>query len=89
MKRKHTVLAALWCLLNTKGYPQCVLRAVALGDDTDTIAAVAGPLVGLWYGSKQIPAVWELKTAKYEEIKEKTKQFYTVCMGMQHEESFY
>ena len=29
------------------------------------------------------------ETAKYEEIKEKTKQFYTVCMGMQHEESFY
>ena len=48
----HTLQAALWCLLNTKGYAQCVLRAVDLGRDTDTTAAVAGALAGLWYGSK-------------------------------------
>ena len=66
-------------------YPQCVLRAVDLGCDTDTTAAVAGALAGLWYGSKQIPAVWELKTAKYEEIKERTKRFYAACTNTQCE----
>lgn len=81
----HTLQASLWCLLNTKGYPQCVLRAVDLGRDTDTTAAVAGALAGLWYGSKQIPAVWELKTAKYEEIKERTKRFYAACTNTQCE----
>ena len=65
--------------------PACVLRAVDLGRDTDTTAAVAGALAGLWYGSKQIPAVWELKTAKYEEIKERTKRFYAACTNTQCE----
>lgn len=81
----HTLQAALWCLLNTKGYPQCVLRAVDLGDDTDTTAAVAGALAGIWYGAKHIPAVWELKTAKCEEIKARIKRFYVACIDTQCE----
>ena len=44
----HTLQAALWCLLTTKSYDQCVLKAVNLGEDTDTTAAVAGALAGLW-----------------------------------------
>lgn len=46
----HTLAAALWCLLNTDCYAECVLKAVNLGEDTDTTAAVAGGLAGLWYG---------------------------------------
>ncbi|MBQ3078234.1 MAG: ADP-ribosylglycohydrolase family protein, partial [Clostridia bacterium] len=50
--------SALWCLLNTESYRDCVLAAVNLGDDTDTTAAVAGGLAGLLYGSEGIPADW-------------------------------
>lgn len=39
-----TLEAALWCLWNTDSYRDCVLTAVNLGDDTDTVAAVAGAL---------------------------------------------
>lgn len=53
-----TLLAALWCLLNTDNYKDCVLKAVNLGEDTDTTAAVAGGLAGLYYGYEQIPAEW-------------------------------
>lgn len=82
----HTLQAALWCLLNTKDFSQCVLRAVNLGRDTDTTAAVAGGLAGLWYGSPQIPPEWEQKTAKYEEIKERVAPFYRACLRVTREE---
>ena len=53
-----TLEAALWCLLNTADYRSCVLKAVNLGSDTDTTAAVAGGLAGLIYGTEGIPAAW-------------------------------
>ncbi len=40
----HTLEAAVWCLFTTNSYEECVLKAVNLGDDTDTVAAVAGTL---------------------------------------------
>ena len=53
-----TLEAALWCLLNTDSYESCVLKAVNLGEDTDTVAAVAGGLAGALYGYKAIPRNW-------------------------------
>ena len=61
--------AALWCLLNTDSYADCVLKAVNLGDDTDTVAAIAGGLAGALYGYEAIPAEWlaVLKRRQYIE----------------------
>lgn len=56
-----TLEAALWCLYHSESYSDCVLKAVNLGGDTDTIAAVAGGLAGLLYGvggEKGIPERW-------------------------------
>lgn len=53
-----TYRAALWCLINTHTYAECVLKAVNLGADTDTTAAVAGALAGIVYGLEGIPAEW-------------------------------
>lgn len=55
---EHTLEAALWCFLNTNSYADCVLKAVNLGDDTDTTAAVAGALAGTYYGFNAIPPQW-------------------------------
>ena len=55
-----TLEAALYCLLTTSSYKECVLKAVNLGSDTDTVAAVAGGLAGMAYGIKGIPAAWQL-----------------------------
>lgn len=76
----HTLQAALWCLLTTEDYAACVLKAVNLGEDTDTTAAVAGALAGLWYGEHQIPKNWIDSTAKYDEIKLRIKPFYDACL---------
>ncbi|MBR5479106.1 MAG: ADP-ribosylglycohydrolase family protein [Clostridia bacterium] len=71
----HTLEASLWCLLTTGNYRDCVLRAVNLGSDTDTTAAVAGGLAGLWYGCEQIGEEWIEMTAKTDLIKQMVKEF--------------
>lgn len=62
-----TLEAAVWCLLNTNTYKDCVLKAVNLGNDTDTVGAVAGGLAGLIYGLDAIPNSWldGLKNREY------------------------
>ena len=76
----HTLEAAVWCLLTTGGYAECVLKAVNLGEDTDTTAAVAGGLAGLWYGEKEIPKDWAEVTAQYESIKKRSHRFSYACL---------
>ena len=62
----HTLEAAVWCVLTTDSYRDCVLKAVNLGEDTDTVAAVAGGLAGALYGYGAIPHEW-LDTLKRRE----------------------
>lgn len=64
----HTLESAVWCFMNTQAYRSCVLAAVNLGEDTDTTAAVAGGLAGLYYGDGSIPPQWLEALAKREEI---------------------
>src|SRR6056297_87765 len=61
--------AALWSLVNTVTYKDCLLKAVNLGEDTDTAAAIAGGLAGLYYGCEDIPKEWldKIQRRKYVE----------------------
>lgn len=43
---------------NSTSYEEVVKGAVALGDDTDTTACVAGGLAGIVYGVDGIPERW-------------------------------
>lgn len=65
-----TLEASIWCFLNTESYKECVLKAVNLGEDTDTSGAVAGGLAGALYGYKNIPEEWIKVIAKKEWIEE-------------------
>lgn len=65
-----TLEAAIWCLLNTNSYSECVLKAVNLGEDTDTVAAVAGGLAGIAYGVEDIPREWLKKLARRDYIED-------------------
>ena len=64
----HTLEASIWCLLTTDNFKQATLKAVNLGEDTDTTGAVAGGLAGLLYGFDDIPQTWVEQLARKEDI---------------------
>ncbi len=70
-----TLEAAIWCLLNTDNYKDCVLKSVNLGEDTDTVAAVAGGLAGILYGYDSIPNEWINTLVKNDMISELCDEF--------------
>jgi ADP-ribosylglycohydrolase len=63
-----TLEAALWCLLRGGSFKESVLRAVNLGGDTDTTAAVAGGLAGVHCGKGSIPMEWISAVARHDDI---------------------
>ena len=65
-----TLEAAVWCLLHSHSYKETVLMAVNLGEDTDTIGAVAGGLAGLYYKEEGIPQEWIQVIQRREWIEE-------------------
>ena len=60
--------ASIWCLLHTDSYKDCVLKAVNLGHDTDTIACIAGGIAGLYYDVETIPTNWIEQLARVDDI---------------------
>ena len=71
-----TLEAAVWCLLTTNNYKDCVLKAVNLGNDTDTVAAIAGGLAGALYGYETIPQEWRDTLIKRVDIEAMCEQAY-------------
>ncbi len=64
----HTVEAAFWVLLRTRSFREAVLKAVSLGGDTDTTAAVVGGLAGIHYTASSIPRGWVERLPMRERI---------------------
>lgn len=60
--------SSIWYFLEKENYRDTVLGIINLGGDTDTGAAIAGGLAGLYYGEKSIPRDWLLHLARYEDI---------------------
>jgi ADP-ribosylglycohydrolase len=73
----YSLEASLWCLLKNNNYKDTVLAAVNLGNDTDTIAAIAGGLAGILYGFESIPSNWISDLQKKEEIMALADKFTT------------
>ena len=61
-----TLEAVIWCLVNTDSYKSAILKAVNLGDDTDTVGAITGGLAGIYYGYDAIPEDWVNSLVKKE-----------------------
>lgn len=60
-----TLESAIWCFYNSENYRDCILKAVNLGGDTDSIAAIAGALAGPYYG--ELPEDW-VKTVRGKKL---------------------
>lgn len=70
-----TLEAALWVFFHTEGYQETILKAINLGGDTDTIAAITGGIAGVYYGFKDIPDSWIQSIAKKDELYQMFKKF--------------
>lgn len=73
-----TLEAAVWALVTTRTYHDCVLRGINLGEDTDTVGAVAGGMAGVAYGIEGIPVEWIDALARRDELLAIAQRFATV-----------
>lgn len=64
----HTLEASIWCILNSSSFEEAVLKAVNLGDDTDTTASVVGTLAAIIYGIEAMPEKWIEMIARKDDI---------------------
>jgi ADP-ribosyl-[dinitrogen reductase] hydrolase len=55
---EFSLYAALWCFKNSTSFADGIEKAIRVGGDTDTVAAVAGGLLGAYYGYEAIPFEW-------------------------------
>ena len=62
--------SSIWFFLNKDSYKETILSIINLGHDTDTSAAIAGGLAGIYYGQKGIPKEWVGSIARVEDIME-------------------
>lgn len=74
-----TLEASLWCIFNSNSYEETVLKAVNLGGDSDTIAAIAGSIAGIYYGFDSIPKRWLNELCKKELLEESIDKFILKC----------
>lgn len=56
------------CFLQEDTYEKTILSIINLGHDTDTSAAIAGGLAGIYYGTDGIPEYWVVSLARMEDI---------------------
>ncbi|MFP7412827.1 ADP-ribosylglycohydrolase family protein [Priestia filamentosa] len=71
----HTLEAAIWCLGTTSSFKEAVLKAVNLGEDTDTVASITGSLAGMYYKMEGMPEEWLEKIARKDKVDELIKGF--------------
>lgn len=74
-----TLEAALWVFFHAEGYREAILKAVNLGSDTDTIAAIAGGIAGIYYGVMDIPENWIQSIVRKEELQQIFEKFVVDC----------
>ena len=72
----ESIHSSIWCFLQRDTYSEVVLTAINLGHDTDTTAAIAGGLAGLYYGAASMPEYWLASIARLEDIIELGNQLY-------------
>lgn len=74
----HTLFASVWSFMTTENYSDATLKAVNLGNDTDTAGAVTGGLAGLYYGIGNIPEKWKNEIARAADIDDLSQRLFNM-----------
>ncbi|ODV56995.1 MULTISPECIES: ADP-ribosylglycohydrolase family protein [Lysinibacillus] len=77
----HSLEAAIWSVGHASTFKEAILKAVNLGEDTDTIAAITGALAGMCYQMEGIPTDWLNAIVKKQEIDDLIEAFYKFCFA--------
>lgn len=60
--------SSIWFFLKESSYKETVLSIINIGHDTDTSAAIAGGLAGIYYGLNGMPEHWVISIARLNDI---------------------
>lgn len=60
--------SALWCFHKANSFEEAILLAANIGNDADTTAAICGQVAGAFYGSNNIPKMWQVLIYDYDLI---------------------
>lgn len=71
-----TLEAVMWLFINANDFNTTILKAANLGDDTDTVAAITGGLLGIYYGIDNIKESWRQILKRYDYIVDLCNNFY-------------
>jgi ADP-ribosyl-[dinitrogen reductase] hydrolase len=74
-----TLEAALWAVAGSQHFEEAVLKAVNLGDDADTVGAVAGQIAGAVWGCSAIPGKWKLRLAWRDRLLAVAEELWSVA----------
>lgn len=77
----HSLEAAIWSVGHASTFKEAILKAVNLGEDTDTIAAITGALAGMCHQMEGIPTDWLNAIVKKQEIDDLIEAFYKFCFA--------
>lgn len=70
-----TLEAVIWTLINSKSFNETIIKAINLGEDTDTVGACVGGLAGIYYGIENIKQKWKDNILRYDYIINMCKEF--------------
>lgn len=72
--------AALWAFHGSSNFADGCLRAVNLGEDSDTTGAVYGQIAGAYYGAEGIPERWRNRIAMPELFKKYARELFELAV---------
>jgi poly(ADP-ribose) glycohydrolase ARH3 len=80
----RSVPTAIYCfLLQPKSYKDCVIYAISLGGDTDTIASMAGAISGAYLAIEAIADKWKGKLENRAYIEALAEKLWQLAIFLQ------